>query len=190
VQLPLDTQEPSIFHFLVCWVLHTGHPSSTHPSEHCLPARPPRCRARLHPPAGPAHRLPLPAAGPAQLGRPRHLGRPPALGKPLALRCFWPRHSCHLPATLAPASLTRAAPTCQKRCPCWPRFHSALPDIPTFHSGPYGPYLSLICHLQPSSVITLPAGAKVLLSACMLQQGQTYRQIVIPAGAEVGAEGA
>ncbi len=39
--------------------------------------------------------------------------------------------------------------------------------------------------LQPSSVITLPANSKVLLGACMLQSGATYKQIVIPAGSEV-----
>ncbi|KAI7839068.1 hypothetical protein COHA_007210 [Chlorella ohadii] len=38
---------------------------------------------------------------------------------------------------------------------------------------------------SPSSVITLPANSKVLLGACMLQSGATYKQIVIPAGSEL-----
>jgi hypothetical protein len=94
------------------------------------------------------------------------------------------------PVALVAASLARAAPTCHQRCLCSLSQHSALPFILPLLSGPCCPALSLLCHLQPSSVITLPAGAKVLLSACMLQEGQTYRQIVIPAGAEAGAVGA
>ncbi|PRW44355.1 G8 domain-containing [Chlorella sorokiniana] len=38
---------------------------------------------------------------------------------------------------------------------------------------------------SPNSVITLPANSKVLLGACMLQSGATYKQIVIPAGSEL-----
>ena len=44
--------------------------------------------------------------------------------------------------------------------------------------------------LQPASVITLPANTKVLLRACALQRGATYKQIVVPPGSEVGAGGA
>ncbi|KAI3430644.1 hypothetical protein D9Q98_005237 [Chlorella vulgaris] len=38
---------------------------------------------------------------------------------------------------------------------------------------------------SPSSTITLPKGVKVLMGACMLQKGATYRQIIIPAGSEL-----
>lgn len=38
---------------------------------------------------------------------------------------------------------------------------------------------------QPSSIITLPSNSKVLLGACMLQRGATYKQIAVPAGSEV-----
>lgn len=41
--------------------------------------------------------------------------------------------------------------------------------------------------MQPSNTIVLPSASKVLLGACMLQQGATYRQIVVPAGSEVSA---
>ncbi|KAI3428632.1 hypothetical protein D9Q98_007455 [Chlorella vulgaris] len=39
--------------------------------------------------------------------------------------------------------------------------------------------------MQPSNTIVLPSASKVLLGACMLQQGATYRQIVVPAGSEL-----
>lgn len=49
-------------------------------------------------------------------------------------------------------------------------------------------FASIPFSLQPSSTITLPKGVKVLMGACMLQKGATYRQIIIPAGSEVGAD--
>jgi hypothetical protein len=49
-------------------------------------------------------------------------------------------------------------------------------------------FASIPFSLQPSSTITLPKGDKVLMGACMLQKGATYRQIIIPAGSEVGAD--
>lgn len=54
---------------------------------------------------------------------------------------------------------------------------------------PLPPHPAPLLPPQPNSAITLPASTKVLLGACMLQKGATYKQIVIPAGSEVRVNG-